>query len=114
MDIRLQIDHLVLDGIDLSAGESAHLQDHLIRELTGLLEQRGLSGEKGVASDPRVPTTIRIPVRANARTLAPQIAHAIHSNLASASGMAGGVTSSGIEAPHEKTLDASRANAASG
>ena len=78
MNVRLHIDRLVLDGIDVAAGDRPRLQAALEAELTRLVTERGVAGE--LANGAALPS-VRAPqisiAGSNARQIGTAIAGAV-------------------------------------
>lgn len=80
--VTLQIDHLVIDGVKLNAGQSAQLQLSLQRELTRLLARDGLGpSPAGIALPSVAAPAIQISNPLRPAELGRQIARSVHRSL---------------------------------
>lgn len=80
MNVTLHIDALVIEGLELTAGDRAALQAAFETELTRLITERGLSpalqGGGTYTTLPAAPMTM--PVVGGARRLGQQIARSVY------------------------------------
>ena len=83
MNIKLHIERLVLDGLQLERGQGPHIQAAIEAELTRLLTEQGLAGafQNGV----RLPSLPAAPLQLNHGStpaqLGTQIAHSVYTGL---------------------------------
>ena len=81
MDIHVNIDRLVLEGIMVSPGERPLLQAAVESELVRLLTEGGLSWQTGIAL-PQVPAApIQLKSENNPTGLSEQIAQAVYGGM---------------------------------
>jgi hypothetical protein len=83
MNVNLHIERVVLDGIDLAAGETGLLHNTVISQLTAILASQ-LRGESRLAfedrADYRAGSSIRLGSTLEATSFGPQLANAIYAN----------------------------------
>jgi hypothetical protein len=84
MSVRIHIDRLVLDGVDVAAGSHAALRAAVERELAHLVGQRGLAGE--IAAGGTTPSLRAPQIEARAGTKPAQLGAAIAGSVAAAVG----------------------------
>lgn len=84
MNIHLHIGSIVLDGVDLMAGERHSLRDAVARELTRMLQQPDAAAwfdrPRDVASAAGGAFPLRL--RESGQSLGPQLARAVYGSLA--------------------------------
>lgn len=83
MNINLQIDRLILEGIDLSPSQRAHLQAAVEAELSHLMTVNGLPPHlQNGGTIPRLPTNINLTDNLNPGQMGQQIAQSIYRGIA--------------------------------
>lgn len=81
-NVSLQIDRLVVDGVPLSAVQSAQLRVSIERELTRLIERKGMSQKRrGGAEASVLAPSVTLAVPLHPVDLGRQIARSIHRTL---------------------------------
>ncbi len=84
MNINLQIEHLILEDINLSYGERLRLQAEVEAELSQLLTTHGLPPHlQNGGTIPELPAQINIPENQNPVQMGQQIAQSIYQDLSS-------------------------------
>ncbi len=84
MNINLQINRLILEGIDLSPSQRALLQATVESELSRLLSVNGIPRHlEGGGNIPKLPTSINVKNNINPRQMGQGIAQSIYRELKS-------------------------------
>ena len=84
MNINLHIDHLILEGIQLSPSQRALLQATVESELSRLLTVNGIPQHlEGGGNIPRLPTSINVKNNINPRQMGQGIAQSIYRDMKS-------------------------------
>jgi hypothetical protein len=83
MNVNLHIERIVLDGIDLAAGETNSLQQAIVNQLTDTIGHRGLAVTSGLHRQHAniQSNSIRLGQKTDATILGCQLAHAVHAGL---------------------------------
>lgn len=81
MNIKVNIERLVLDGIDLKPGDDRRLKQSVIHELTGLLTDNVIGCSLGHATKQQSHGGSSIGRIADIGSLGLQVANAIHTSL---------------------------------
>ena len=79
--VSLHIDRLVIDGFALQSGQAHHVRAALVRELTRLIETRGVQADSGAAVPRLRAPAIRLSPAAKTAEIGRRVAGSIHQSL---------------------------------
>ena len=84
MDINLRIEHLLLEGVNLSRSQRLSLQTEIAQELSRLLGDKGLPNHlQNGGAIANLPTKLSVPPHLPPHRLGRQIAQSIYTELGS-------------------------------